>query len=92
DFQKARADIYGGRVAGLVGAGRDMCQYIKSGNIAKAKDAITYFTSIRNEEIMEWDESTWAVDSKHPGYSSTKSAKGGFDVIRPKWRVHVSKA
>lgn len=57
DFQKARADIYGERVAGLKGAGRDMCAYIRLGNIDKAKAAIAYFKSIQNEAIMEWDES-----------------------------------
>jgi hypothetical protein len=92
DFQKARADIYGGRVAGLVVAGRDMCQYISSGNVAKAKEAVAYFKSIQNEEIMEWDEKIWAVDSQHPGYSSTPSSKGGFTVVQPKWRIHIAKA
>jgi hypothetical protein len=92
DFQKARADIYKGRVAGLAGAGRDMCEYIKSAKIDKAREAITYFKSIQNEEIMEWDESIWAVDSKLPGYSSTPSPAGGFLVVRPTWRIHISKA
>jgi hypothetical protein len=88
DFQKARTDIYGGRVASLVGAGRKMCQYMTTGKIEKAKEAIIYFTSIRNEEIMEWDESIWVVDSEYPGYSSIKDPAGGFKVTKPKWRIH----
>jgi hypothetical protein len=91
DFQKARSDIYEARVAGLVGAGRKMCQYISLGNVDHAKTAIAYFKSIQNEGIMEWDESIWAVDSGYPSFSRTKSDKGGFDVVRPKWRIHISK-
>jgi len=91
DFQKARADLYKGRVSGLVGAGRQMAAYIDRGEIEKAKGAIQYFKSIQNEEIMEWDESTWAVDSQFPSFSQTKATAGGLTVVKPKWRIHIAK-
>lgn len=91
DFQRAPADAYGKRIAGLVEAGRAMCAYINMQNTAaKASKAIAYLTSIRSEGIMEWDESLWVVDKRHPDYSSTPSPTGGFVVVHPTWKIHTS--
>lgn len=91
DFQKAPADSYGKRIAGLVEAGHAMCDYINAPtNTAKADKAISYLTTIRSKPIMEWDESLWVVDKSHPDYSSTASPFGGFIVVRPRWKIRTS--
>lgn len=91
DFQKAPADAYGKRLAGLVEAGRAMCDYIQTPqNAHKADKAIKYLTSIRGSKIMEWDESLWVVDKTMPEYSSTPAPAGGFLVVRPTWKICTS--
>lgn len=87
DFQNASTDLYGKRVAGLIGAGRAMCYYIKDGDPLHAEKAIEYFRSIQYSKIMEWDEKVWEVDPKSPTYSNAPSDKGGYTVVQPKWRA-----
>lgn len=88
DFRTANADIYGGRVAKLVEAGNDMCDYIDTpSNTAKAEKAIRYLTTIRSRPIMEWDESAWVVDKARPSYSSVPAGGGGLHVVHPTWKV-----
>lgn len=88
DFKLAPADAYDGRVAKLVETGLAMCDYIDApSNAHKADKAIQYLTTIRAKPIMEWDESFWAVDKAHPGYSSVPSPIGGFNVVHPTWKV-----
>ena len=88
DFKLAPAEAYGGRVAKLVETGNAMCDYIDTpGNATKATKAIAYLTSIRAEPLMEWDESLWVVDKTRPGYSSVPAIGGGFQVVRPTWKI-----
>jgi hypothetical protein len=90
DFKRVGKMIYNGRLPALCETGRAMVSFINTGNPAKAREAITYFTQIRAAKIMEWDEDLWIVDEQYPGYSNTPMLGGGFAVVRPRWKMHVS--
>ena len=92
DFQTAPAAMYGGRVAKLVAAGKQMCLYMNhpksnGGSADVALQALRALNTSGSTEIMEWDESLWMVDKKTPSYSRLLDPRGGFAVVRPKWKL-----
>lgn len=91
DFQMVGKHLYKGRIPPLVATGRVMVEYIGNGLEDKAIKAVQHFKTVRNEGIMEWDETLWAVDKAFPQYSNAPAPGGGFNIVRPKWRVHTAK-
>lgn len=94
DFQSVDSQFYKGRLPLLCEAGRNMVRFIDDGNEITAQRAIVSLNlnQIKASKIMEWDESLWVVDAIYPGYSNAHAnSGGGFDVVKPKWKVHVKR-